>query len=67
MNSISKEMLQWRIDHILTQSDCAKKAGISLQTWNQIECGRQEPSKLTEKKIRMIIEGDSKCEEVSAD
>ena len=55
MTNISTDMITYRAKHNLSQTECAKKAGITLQTWNQVECGRQNPSRLTEKKIRLVI------------
>ena len=66
MNSISTDMIMYRAKHKLSQTECAEKAGISLQTWNQIECGRQKPARVTEVKIRLVI-GEDECKEVSAD
>ena len=55
MNSISTDMILWRAKHSLSQTECAKRAGITLQTWNQVELGQQTPSRLTEAKIRLVI------------
>lgn len=63
MNSISTDMILWRAKHRLSQTECAKRAGITLQTWNQIECGRQNPSRVTETKIRLVITEDEGGEE----
>lgn len=60
MNSISTDMIMYRAKHRLSQTDCANKAGITLQTWNQVECGRQNPSRVTEAKIRLIITEEKK-------
>lgn len=55
MNELRYEMLNYRVKHDLSQSDLAKKCGVSLQTINMIENGKQKPHKKTEAKIRMII------------
>lgn len=53
---LQDEMMRFRAENNLSQEKSAKMAGITLQTWNQVELGRQTPSRLTETKIRFIIE-----------
>ena len=54
-NKICNEMVVFRAKHSLSQAECAKRAGITIQTWNQVELGQQTPSRLTEAKIRLVI------------
>lgn len=54
-NKICNEMVMFRAKHSLSQTECAKRAGITIQTWNQVELGQQTPSRLTEAKIRLVI------------
>ena len=54
-NIISGEMILFRAKCGLSQKECARRAGITVQTWNQIELGRQSPSRLTEAKIRLFM------------
>lgn len=56
MSEISNEMLNFRARHKLSQVKSAKLAGITVQTWNQVELGQQNPSRLTEAKIRMAMQ-----------
>lgn len=56
-NKISEEMVTFRAQSGLSQAKCAKGAGITIQTWNQIELGRQSPSRVTETKIRLFMYG----------
>jgi len=41
--------------HLLTQAELAKKAGISRDTLNQVERGRQKPSFLTLRKLAAAL------------
>lgn len=56
MSDIREEMLRFRAKHNLSQPKCAKLAGITVQTWNQVELGQQNPSRLTEAKIRLAMQ-----------
>ena len=56
-NKISDEMVVFRAQSGLSQAECAKRAGITIQTWNQVELGRQSPSRVTETKIRLFMYG----------
>ena len=53
--SLAKEMLEYRAKMNLSQEKAALMAGITLQTWNQVEREMQNPSRLTEEKIRQLI------------
>ena len=55
MSNIKEEMLKFRAKYNLSQTKCAKMAGITVQTWNQVELGQQSPSRLTEAKIMQIM------------
>ena len=54
--SIQDEMMRFRANNNLSQEKAAKMANITLQTWNQVELGRQNPSRMTEAKIRLVID-----------
>lgn len=56
--TLQEKMLAYRAKHNLTQTELAFKVGVSLQTINCVENGVQKPSKLTQTKILMVIEGD---------
>lgn len=52
---IGYNMLMYRAKHNMTQAELAKLIGVSLQTINSIENGKQTPRKLTRIKIEMTI------------
>ncbi|HCJ37843.1 MAG TPA: transcriptional regulator [Erysipelotrichaceae bacterium] len=49
-------MIRYRAKHKLTQRELADKVGVTLQTINSVENGYQKPSKVTEAKIRLVVE-----------
>lgn len=53
---IANKMLEYRAKHNLSQSKFAELCGITTQTVNSIENGIQTPSKLTETKIKLVVE-----------
>ena len=57
---LKDEILKYRAKHNLSLRDMAKKCGISTQTLCSVENGIQNPSKLTEGKIRILLEQDDK-------
>lgn len=54
--SLQKEMIEYRAKHKISQSELAKRAGVTVQTINSVENGHQKPSKVTEAKIRLVVE-----------
>lgn len=54
--SLQEEMFRYRAKHRLSQRAFAEKCGVTLQTINSVENGTQNPSKMTETKIRMAME-----------
>lgn len=56
MSNIAEKMLEYRAKHNLSQSKLADLCGITTQTVNSIENGIQSPSKLTEAKIKLIVD-----------
>lgn len=52
---LKDEMLEFRAKYSLSQEKAAKMAKITLQTWNQVERGIQNPSRVTEAKIRQAF------------
>ena len=56
MKELEKVMLDYRASNNLSQGAAAEQAGISYQTWNSIENGKQKPTQLTETKIRNLCE-----------
>ena len=53
---LQEQMVTYRARERISQRELAARCGVSLQTINSIENGLQEPSKLTEAKIRLVIE-----------
>ena len=62
-SELSKKMLEYRAKENISQRELAKRVGVSLQTINSIENGIQEPTKLTEAKIYLIINNNDEKEE----
>ncbi len=55
--TLREEMIEFRAKNNLNQTEAAKRAKITLMTWGSVERGIQSPSKLTESKIRMVLDG----------
>lgn len=53
--TLAEEMVQYRARERISQRQLGERCGISLQTVNSIENGLQSPSKVTEAKIRLVI------------
>lgn len=51
-----RRMVEYRARESISQKELARRVGVSLQTINSIENGLQEPSKLTEAKIYLVID-----------
>ena len=56
--TLQELMVQYRAKHGLSQEKLAKLCNLSLQTVNSVENGLQNPSRLTEQKIRLVVEED---------
>lgn len=54
---LMEQMITYRAKERISQKELAARCGVSLQTINSIENGIQDPSKVTEAKIRLVIEG----------
>ena len=59
-SELSNEMVLYRAKHRISQAEFAKRCGISLQTVNSIENNTQTPSRVTEAKIRLVIDKKEK-------
>lgn len=53
--TLQEMMIQYRAEHNVSQEKAAELVGINRQTWCNIESGRQDPSKLTEAKIMLLL------------
>lgn len=58
MDSIGARILEYRKKHFISQTEFAEKCGVSLQTINSIENGKQEPSTITEARILKVLESE---------
>lgn len=56
--ALADEMVRYRAAHKLSQGDFAKLCGINIMTVSHVERGLQNPTPLTEAKIRLIIDAD---------
>lgn len=54
--TIGDEILDFRARHRISQREFASRAGVTLQTVYSIENGLQKPTKVTERKIRLVFE-----------
>lgn len=54
--ALADEMLRYRATHRIGQRKFAELCGLTTQTINRVERERQKPSKITELKIRMVLE-----------
>jgi DNA-binding XRE family transcriptional regulator len=55
MARLQDRMVEYRAAHGMSQKDLANAVGVTLMTINQVEKGRQNPSKVTAAKIERII------------
>ena len=54
--TLQEKMIAYRAIHKINQQELADRVGVSLQTINSVENGHQKPSKVTEAKIKLVIE-----------
>ena len=55
--TLQEAMLDYRARERISQTEFANRCGLSLQTICNVENGVQSPSKVSEKKIRLVLEG----------
>jgi len=60
--SLQEEMIRYRAKKRISQTELARRCGLTVQTINSVENGSQTPSKLTEAKIKMILEEKNNVE-----
>lgn len=56
MSELSDKMVVFRAKHRINQKQLAQMCGLSTQTINSVETDQQNPSRVTEAKIRLVIE-----------
>lgn len=54
--TLKDQIIRYRAEHDLTMREMAERVGVSLQTIMMIEHGMQNPSRLTEEKIKLVLE-----------
>lgn len=54
--TLQEEMVRYRAKQKISQTELARRCGVTVQTINSVENGTQTPSKLTETKIRLVLE-----------
>lgn len=55
-SELSDKMVVYRAKHRISQRELAEMCGVSTQTINSVETDQQKPSRVTETKIRLVIE-----------
>jgi transcriptional regulator with XRE-family HTH domain len=55
MKDLPERMLDYRAKNNMSQRELAEKVKVTIQTINSVERGLQEPSRLTRKKIELVI------------
>lgn len=58
--TLQEKMVLYRARERISQTELAERCGLTLQTINSIENGKQNPSKTTLVKIMDVIEGFGK-------
>ena len=53
--TLQERMVEYRAKERISQSELAKRCGVSLQTINSVENGLQKPSAVTVAKIELVI------------
>lgn len=59
--TLSERMIEYRAQERISQQAFADRCGLSKQTVYSIENGIQEPSKITQAKIELIIGKEAKA------
>ena len=53
--TLQERMIEYRAKERITQADLAERVGVTIQTINSVENGKQDPSKITVAKIELVI------------
>jgi DNA-binding XRE family transcriptional regulator len=53
--TLQERMVEYRAKERISQTELADRCGVSYQTINSVENGTQEPSKVTQARIELII------------
>jgi len=57
---LREAMLEYRARHDMSMREFAEKCNLSIQTINYVEKGLQKPSRLTLKKIMLVLKGEER-------
>lgn len=60
IKGLAKDMLKFRAQNNMSQKELAKRCKLTHQTICNVENGVQNPTQLTEAKIRLVIDGGFK-------
>ena len=52
---LQDRMVEYRAKERITQTELAKRVGVTVQTINSVEQGIQKPSRITRAKIELVI------------
>ena len=53
--TLQDRMIQYRAKMRISQKELAERCGVSYQTINRVENGAQDPSKVTQAKIELVL------------
>lgn len=59
--TLQEKMILYRARHNISQTELAQRCGVTLQTINSIENGKQKPSKLTLAKIKNVVDNENEA------
>lgn len=54
--TLGERMVRYRAKERISQSELARRCGITLQTVSNVERGIQDPSRVTVQKIELVID-----------
>lgn len=54
--TLQELMINYRAKERISQAKLAERCGVSMQTIHSVETGQQTPTRLTEAKIRLVVE-----------
>lgn len=58
--TLPERMIRFRAAGNMGQAKAAQVAGVSTQTWCNVETGKQKPSRLTEAKIEIVLQDNER-------
>ena len=58
--TLQERMIEYRAKERITQNELAERVGVTVQTINSVENGKQDPGKITVAKIELVIGKEKK-------